>query len=69
MRKSEIPGLLIGNSRYACKYYLFTSVLQPGNDQENRYNSAHVRTRNVAEKLFGTWKKQFPCLQKFYKPN
>ncbi|CAG9828677.1 unnamed protein product [Diabrotica balteata] len=45
-----------------CRHYLLTPVLQPGNDQQNRYNnSAHVR--NVAKLIFGPWKIWFPCLQ------
>ncbi|XP_050500857.1 putative nuclease HARBI1 [Diabrotica virgifera virgifera] len=63
MERGEIPGLLVGDSGYPCRRYLLTPVLHPGNDQENRYNSAHISTRNIVERLFGTWKRRFPCLQ------
>ncbi|KAK9736296.1 DDE superfamily endonuclease [Popillia japonica] len=60
----NVPGLLLGNNGYACKNYLLTPVLQPENDQETRYNRAHIRTRNIVERLFGIWKKRFPCLHR-----
>ncbi|KAJ8912026.1 hypothetical protein NQ315_000519 [Exocentrus adspersus] len=33
-------------------------------EAEVLYNTAHIRTRNVVERLFGTWKRHFPCLQR-----
>lgn len=58
----RIIGLLLGDSAYACRFYLLTPVLNPANDQERRYNGSHRRTRNIVERLFGTWKRRFPCL-------
>jgi len=64
MERGDIPGLLLGDNGYACKHYLLTPVLQPGNEAEERYNRAHIATRNVVERLFGTWKRRFPCLRR-----
>ncbi|KAK9702236.1 DDE superfamily endonuclease [Popillia japonica] len=64
METGNVPGLLLGDNGYACKNYLLTPVLQPENDQETRYNRAHIRTRNIVERLFGIWKKRFPCLHR-----
>ncbi|KAJ8939907.1 hypothetical protein NQ318_023248 [Aromia moschata] len=59
MEQGTIPGLLLGDNGYVCRHYPLTPFLQP-----TRYNIAHKRTRNIVERLFGIWKRQFPCLQK-----
>lgn len=53
---------LLGDSGYACKPYLLTPLLEVNNNAEERYNNAHIRTRNSVERLFGVWKRRFPCL-------
>lgn len=30
---------------------------------KNRYNLAHSRTRSSVERMFGVWKRRFPCLK------
>lgn len=60
--RNELSGFLLGDSGYACLPYLMTPIQQPQNDAERRYNRAQVRTRNVVERLFGVWKRRFPCL-------
>ncbi|KAJ8917007.1 hypothetical protein NQ315_012924, partial [Exocentrus adspersus] len=64
MERGDIPGLLLGDNGYPCRHYLLTPVLQLGTEAAVRYNTAHIRTRNVVERLFGTWKRHFPCLQR-----
>ncbi|PSN31369.1 putative nuclease HARBI1 [Blattella germanica] len=57
-------GILLGDSGYGQKPYLFTPVPNPQNEAENRYNRAHVKTRNIVERSFGAWKRKFSCLPK-----
>ncbi|XP_050500083.1 putative nuclease HARBI1 [Diabrotica virgifera virgifera] len=60
--QSEFKGRLLGDSGYACSPYLFTPVLNPTTQQEERYNRAHIQTRNTVERCFGVWKQRFRCL-------
>lgn len=55
-------GILLGDSGYACTPYLFTPSLNPTTPQEERYNRAHISTRNAVERCFGLWKQRFRCL-------
>ncbi|XP_037528827.2 putative nuclease HARBI1 [Rhipicephalus sanguineus] len=59
-----ITGILLGDMGYACRSYLMTPLKdhQRGSP-ENRYNKSHSRTRNSVERVFGIWKRRFPCLQ------
>lgn len=58
----SISGLLVGDSRYACRYYLMTPLLNPRNEAEVHYNDAQRWTRIVIERCFGILKRCFPCL-------
>jgi len=49
---------------YACKLYLFTPLLSPTTDPDKKYNKAQIKTRNIIERVFGVWKKKFPCLRR-----
>ncbi|XP_067132791.1 putative nuclease HARBI1 [Centruroides vittatus] len=55
-------GYLVGDSGYPCLPYLMTPFLHPQNHGERRYNKAHSRARNIVERLFGVWKRRFPCI-------
>ncbi|CAH0731066.1 unnamed protein product, partial [Brenthis ino] len=54
-------GILLGDSGYACTPYLFTPLLRTTTPQEERYNNAHISTRNTVERCFGLWKQRFRC--------
>ncbi|XP_059049820.1 putative nuclease HARBI1 [Achroia grisella] len=55
-------GRLLGDSGYPLLPYLFTPILHPVCRKEERYNSAHIKTRNSVERCFGVWKQRFQCL-------
>lgn len=57
----QINGILLGDNGYANTNYLFTPLLNPNTAAQYRYNSAHIRARNVVERLFGQWKNKFRC--------
>ncbi|PSN39726.1 putative nuclease HARBI1 [Blattella germanica] len=57
-------GIMLGDSGYGQKPYLFTPVPNPQNEAEKRYNRAHVKTRNNVERSFGEWKRKFSCLSR-----
>lgn len=55
-------GIVLGDGGYACKPYLLTPYMRPSDDSQERYNSAHCRTRVTIERAFGWWKRRFHCL-------
>lgn len=55
-------GWLLGDSAYPLRPWLLTPVLNPITPSENRYKSAHVRTRNTVERAFGVLKSRFRCI-------
>jgi len=55
-------GILLGDSEYPIKKYLFTSLLNPATAAKNLYNNSHIRTRNIVERVFEVWKRRFPVL-------
>ncbi|XP_049516284.1 LOW QUALITY PROTEIN: putative nuclease HARBI1, partial [Dermacentor silvarum] len=59
-----IPGILLGDVGYACRSYLMTPLKDPAQGTpEYRYNKSQAKTRNSVERVFGIWKRRFPCLQ------
>ena len=63
-RNGRLGGYLLGDSGYACKQYLVTPVLRPATEAENRFNAAHISTRNCIERTNGVWKSRFRCISK-----
>ena len=63
LQRSQLQGVLLGNGGYPCRTYLLTPLLAPTTPAEERYQRAHASTRQVVERLFGIWKRRFPCLQ------
>ncbi|XP_045450630.1 uncharacterized protein LOC123659460 [Melitaea cinxia] len=53
---------LLGDSAYPNRAYLLTPVLNPSNSSEQKYNEAHIATRNLIERTFGVWKRRFPVI-------
>ncbi|XP_071084171.1 putative nuclease HARBI1 [Haliotis cracherodii] len=57
-------GWLLGDSGYACRPWLLTPVGDANTRPQQRYNGAHMKTRNTIERAFGVLKSRFRCLHK-----
>ncbi|XP_062618375.1 putative nuclease HARBI1 [Saccostrea cucullata] len=57
-------GWLLGDSGYPLKNWILTPFPSPSNQQEEKFNEAHGRTRIVVERAFGVLKSRFRCLHK-----
>jgi hypothetical protein len=55
---------ILGDSGFALSRFLLTPILNPTTDAEERYNTAHKRTRQIIERSFGLSKQRFRCLDK-----
>lgn len=62
MESGVYTGHLIGDSGYAQTKYLYTPKLMPISAADNKYNKAHIKTRNVIEQVNGVLKSRFRCL-------
>ncbi|KAJ8670704.1 hypothetical protein QAD02_001963 [Eretmocerus hayati] len=58
-----LKGISLGDPGYACKRYLFTPFVQASNEAEQAFNDSLIATRSFIERIFGRWKKKFPCLR------
>jgi hypothetical protein len=58
--RGDIQGMLANG--YPCRPYLMTPLVDPQTPPERRYNVSQIRTRNTVERMFGVWKRLFPCL-------
>lgn len=57
------PGaVLLGDSGYWNDDFLITPLLNPQTEQEQRFNNAHKKTRNLVECTIGILKQRFRCL-------
>lgn len=61
LQQGYLPGILLGDSAYQQTRHVYTPLLHTRNRAEERYNIAHIRTRNVVERTFGIWKSRFRC--------
>jgi len=58
------PGaVLLGDSAYPLKQWLLTPFSGDPDGAKARYNSAHIKTRNVVERAFGVIKSRFFALK------
>lgn len=58
-------SLLLGDGGYGSESFLTIPLRQTNRTRtraEILYQESHITTRNVVERLFGQWKKRFPCL-------
>ncbi|XP_045499379.1 putative nuclease HARBI1 [Colias croceus] len=53
---------LLGDSGYPLKNHLLTPYLNPMTRGQQKYNEAHIKTRNVVERQYGVLKRRFPVL-------
>ncbi|XP_046544229.1 putative nuclease HARBI1 [Haliotis rubra] len=59
MEETAPDGWLLGDSGYACRPWMLTPLADPQTKPEQRYNAAHIRTRNTVERAFGVLKSKF----------
>lgn len=56
-------AVILGDSAYGIKEWLMPPIRRnPDDPTEQRFNSAHKRTRRIIENSFGILKERFPCL-------
>jgi len=63
LERAESPGILLGDSGYACTPYLMTPFDRPRTPAQVNYNRSQILARNVIERAFGVLKQRFNCLR------
>ncbi|XP_053196859.1 putative nuclease HARBI1 [Scomber japonicus] len=53
---------VIGGSSYNLSKHVLTSVSEPANEKENRFNQAHTKIHDVMRITLGSMKRRFRCL-------
>lgn len=53
---------IAGDSGYPLRPYFLTPLANPRTRGEQLYNEAHIRTRNMVERVIGIWKRRFPVM-------
>ena len=61
--ENEINGLLLGDQGYPCRPFLMTPFRNPDVEAEVIFNRSLNKTRSAVERMFGIWKRRFPCLK------
>lgn len=65
-RRHNEESVLIADGGYAAEKFVITPLRANQNENrtvaENIYQRTHIKTRNIIERVFGQWKKRFPCL-------
>lgn len=57
-----VNGICLADSGYAQSQFVYTPHPNPITNARKKYNYAHVRTRNVVERVNGLLKSRFRCL-------
>uniref|UniRef100_A0A673WDJ8 DDE Tnp4 domain-containing protein n=1 Tax=Salmo trutta TaxID=8032 RepID=A0A673WDJ8_SALTR len=63
LERGAYEGHLLGDNGYACCGYLMTPLLNPQTLEKREYNTSYILARGLIERVFGLWKKIFPCLK------
>lgn len=58
----RVSGICLVDIGYVQTRYVYTPHLNPQSVQERNYNTAHIKTRNVIERVNGVLKSRFRCL-------
>ncbi|XP_008178291.1 putative nuclease HARBI1 [Acyrthosiphon pisum] len=58
-----VQGICVADGGYAQTQFIYTPHSNPITNAQKRYNYAHIRTRNVVERVNGLLKSRFRCLK------
>lgn len=60
----EYRGILLGDSAYPLKKWLMTPYLNPSTQAEEKFNSAHTKTRVTVERSICVLRRRWSCLHR-----